>query len=161
MDPPKAQDDPARPSSGRRTNEQARRRRHRVDPSALAQLLGTAVAAHQQGRLDEAREGYAAVLAENPRQPDALQLLGVLLHLRGERSAALSLLRRAVRVAPDHAPAHDNLARVLRETGKPEAALPNSSIRPSRRRMIGHGWPALTTESRWRSTSRMTRRNVI
>ena len=68
-------------------------------------LLG-AVADQEAGRLLEAEAGFAAVLALEPEQPQALLFAGVMA-LRGGRAAeAVPLLERAAAVRPTFAEAH-------------------------------------------------------
>ncbi len=52
---------------------------------------------------------YRAVLAVAPEDPDALHLLGILRHQRGDSAEAVSLIRRALALRPDHAPSWSNL----------------------------------------------------
>ena len=59
--------------------------------SALAQLE-KAVALHRASQLDEAAAGYRAVLRLEPRNSEALRLLGALLLSRGESAAAITAL---------------------------------------------------------------------
>jgi tetratricopeptide (TPR) repeat protein len=58
--------------------------------------LAEALAAHRGGRPDAAEQGYRAVLAEDPDQPIALHLLGVLTMTTGRPAEAVGLLRRAL-----------------------------------------------------------------
>ena len=50
--------------------------------------LAAAIRHHQDGRVKEAEALYRQVLAEQPDNPEALHLLGVLLLQRGEARAA-------------------------------------------------------------------------
>ena len=45
---------------------------------AFLGVLDKAISLHQMGRLAEAAERYRAELQQNPKNPDALHLLGVL-----------------------------------------------------------------------------------
>ena len=77
---------------------------------------------HQAGRIDEAERGYRAWLSQYPDDPDALHLLGMLRHQRGDNVEALSLLARAFELQPDNpnlALAHGTM---LRQAGDPAAA---------------------------------------
>ena len=65
--------------------------------------LREAAAHHRAGRLAAAAAGYRAVLARDPRQPDALYLLGVVAHQTGQNAQAARLFRETVAVKPDHA----------------------------------------------------------
>jgi predicted TPR repeat methyltransferase len=91
-------------------------------PVELEEAILLAVARHQNGRLDEARQIYHAVLGVAPDHPDALHFMGVLKHQRGETEAAIDLIGRSIAVAPAHADAHNNLGNVYREAGQPEKA---------------------------------------
>lgn len=86
-------------------------------------LLQQALQAHQQGKLDAAAGLYRQVLAQAPRQFDALHLLGVIARQRGDAAAAADLIRDALQVDPAQARAHCNLGAALQDLGQPQAAL--------------------------------------
>ncbi len=67
--------------------------------SEIDQLL-TTLAQHRAGRIDLAEAGYRRVLADNPRQANALHLLGVVTLTSGRGDEAMDLLRRAVTERP-------------------------------------------------------------
>jgi predicted O-linked N-acetylglucosamine transferase (SPINDLY family) len=90
---------------------------------SLGDLLNVALGFHHRGHLAEAERCYRAMLARDPDQPDALQLLGVLEAQRGNHAAAADLLRRAVAATPDDAIAHFNLGTSLGELGQLDEAL--------------------------------------
>ncbi len=79
------------------------------------QLLQSALACHQTGRLAEAESFYRQVLQQQPRQHDALRLLGVLFRQRGELEMASRYLRQAVEARPNLAEAHHDLGFALFE----------------------------------------------
>ena len=82
--------------------------------SALqASLLQQAVQLHQQGRHDPAQALYRQVLELNPRQFDALHLLGVLARQQGDADAAIALIGQAIAVDAGQAKAHANLGVAL------------------------------------------------
>jgi len=81
-----------------------------------------AIEHHRAGRLAEAEAIYREILAENPQDADALNLLGVIARQRGNLPAAIDLISQAVRLRPDFADAHGNLASVLKDAGQPDAA---------------------------------------
>ncbi|MDR3539333.1 MAG: tetratricopeptide repeat-containing glycosyltransferase family protein [Acetobacteraceae bacterium] len=87
-----------------------------------AMLLQEAVACHQAGRLDAARKGYERLLQKDPRDPNALNLLGVLLVTQGHVAKGIQLIRRAVGIYPPFPDALSNLGKALLESGQPEAA---------------------------------------
>lgn len=83
-----------------------------------AQLLQQALAWHRAGRLTEAERAYRTVLARDPANADALNLLGVLIAGQGQREAGLALLDRAAAAAPALATVHHNRATVLAALGR-------------------------------------------
>ncbi|NUZ06843.1 tetratricopeptide repeat protein [Piscinibacter koreensis] len=86
-------------------------------PVGLLDLLQAGVEHHQAGRLAEAQARYQQVLALEPQQPDALNLMGALAFQVGQTEIALRLVRQAIAVQPDHVDAGYNLGRILFETG--------------------------------------------
>jgi predicted TPR repeat methyltransferase len=88
-----------------------------------AALLRQAVALHQQGRLEQARDLYRQVLALDPRQFDALHLSGVIERQHGNPAQAVELIRQALAIDPQQARAHCNLGAALQDLGQAEAAL--------------------------------------
>jgi tetratricopeptide (TPR) repeat protein len=85
--------------------------------------LFSAVAHHRAGRLDEAEAIYRNVLKHLPKQPDALNLLGVLTQERGQPARAVQLISQAVRARRKFPEALTNLARAQRAAGDPEGAV--------------------------------------
>ena len=75
-------------------------------PTAFIPLLLGAVADQAAGRLTEATAGFAAVLALEPDQPQALLFAGVVALRRGRAAEASRLLERAVAVRPTVAETH-------------------------------------------------------
>jgi len=69
--------------------------------SKIDALLDRATALHNSQRLDEAAAVYQQVLKIAPREPNALNLLGLLRHQQGRFDEAASLLQRAVQAKPD------------------------------------------------------------
>lgn len=76
-------------------------------------LLRRAVERHQAGDLQQAIAGYRRVLAERPRDPDALHMLGVALGQTGRPGEAVPLIRAALETCSDRAAAHFNLGNAL------------------------------------------------
>jgi len=79
--------------------------------------LATAVELHRSGRLTEAERAYRGALRANPRNPDALHLLGLLAHETGANPAAADLIRQAIEIAGDRPVFHFNLGVVLAAAG--------------------------------------------
>jgi predicted O-linked N-acetylglucosamine transferase (SPINDLY family) len=86
-----------------------------VKPSVL---LAQALAAHRAGQLPQARDLYQRVLEADPRNVDALNLLGVLHSQTGDLPSACEALERAVAARPQYAEASANLGMVLRQAGR-------------------------------------------
>jgi tetratricopeptide (TPR) repeat protein len=88
----------------------------------IAQTLQLAVRHHQAGRLEDARAIYEEILAAQPRQPDALNLMGVLAQQSGQLGEAKSFFQRAIASHPNAAGTHVNYGNVLRLNGELDAA---------------------------------------
>jgi len=89
---------------------------------SAASQLRQGVAHHQAGDLTAARACYEGVLRENPAQPDALNLLGVIADQEGRHEEAVVLIRRAIAVAPRAAAFQDNLGNALLASGATDEA---------------------------------------
>ena len=101
----------------------SRRPRGAAPPSAAAPPeLMEAVRAHQAGRLDEAEARYRRILSQAPRQRDALHLLGVIAHQRGDHARAVSLIDRAIAVDGRDPAFHNNRGTALLALGRHGAA---------------------------------------
>jgi protein O-GlcNAc transferase len=85
-------------------------------------ILARGLEHHRAGRLAEAVGDYAAVLALEPDNLDALNLRGLAEHQRGDNAAALALLGRAHALKPDFTPVLQHLADVQRAAGLLDAA---------------------------------------
>jgi predicted O-linked N-acetylglucosamine transferase (SPINDLY family) len=79
----------------------------------IDQALETALQHHRAGQLREAEAIYRQVLARQPDNADALNLLGFLAHQVNRRPEALELIRRAIALRPRAADFYHNLAVVL------------------------------------------------
>ncbi|MGJ9416814.1 tetratricopeptide repeat protein [Massilia sp. CMS3.1] len=86
-------------------------------------LLKEAVALHQAGKLIDAQARYRDVLAIEPRQFDALHLLGVVARQQGEAQEAVTLISQAIGISPAQATAHCNLGAALQDLGQSQEAL--------------------------------------
>jgi tetratricopeptide (TPR) repeat protein len=89
----------------------------------LEQQLKSGMSQQQAGRLKEAERIYREALAQEPNNPDALHLLGVVLGHMGQLDAALELIRRAIRFLPDYAEACNSLGNVFMQKRELEEAL--------------------------------------
>ncbi len=91
--------------------------------TGLADKLQEGLEHHRAGRLREADASYRSVLAEEPRHPDGLYLLGVLALQVGQPQAALALFRDAAAVRPGDAEVHNMSGEACRSLGDYEAAI--------------------------------------
>ena len=103
------------------TRDGLNRQRSGVGTSQTAFNQGLAL--HRGGRLDEAVRHYLIALALEPRQFDALHMLGVLCIQRGQLEEGRELIEEAIGVQPGVAVAHGNLANALNRLKRYEDAL--------------------------------------
>jgi tetratricopeptide (TPR) repeat protein len=89
----------------------------------LQQEIDRGLTEHSAGRLAEAEAIYRGVLAENPKHPPALHLLGVALSQQGNKRAAAEYIGRAIAINPNVPDFHSNLALAYCESGEPEKAV--------------------------------------
>jgi len=89
----------------------------------IAQALQTAIAHHQRGDLVSARALYQQILAQEPQNPDALHLLGLIEHQQGNSQAGLRAIQQAIELRPDDATFHFNLANMQQELGQYDQAI--------------------------------------
>jgi tetratricopeptide (TPR) repeat protein/SAM-dependent methyltransferase len=85
-------------------------------------LLAEAVRLHQAGRFDQAAPLYQQVLAREPQNADALNLLGMVALEAGQAEVSAELIRKAIAVNARWAPYHFNLALALQTLGRLEEA---------------------------------------
>ena len=88
--------------------------------AALARALGH----YEAGRLADAGRACRVALAVHPADADLLFLLAVVAGDLGRPDEAATLLRRVVRLRPDHGEAYRNLIGVLCRAGQPQEAVP-------------------------------------
>jgi tetratricopeptide (TPR) repeat protein len=89
----------------------------------MSDILHRAVHLHQHGRLVEAARLYQAILAAQPGHPEALHLLGVVAHQKGDHARAIELILRAVAGKSGDAMYHANLAEAYRAQGRLDQAI--------------------------------------
>lgn len=88
----------------------------------IEQTLAVATEHHKAGRTAEAERLYREVLDADPRQPDALHLLGVLALQGGRADDAVDLIGRAVAADGGAALFHANLGHALHAAGRQREA---------------------------------------
>ncbi|MGN6369585.1 MAG: tetratricopeptide repeat protein [Phycisphaerae bacterium] len=93
-----------------------------VMPS-LAQLFDAAARFHQSGQLAQAENYYRQILKQEPNQPHALHLLGLVNLQLGRQEAAIDLIRQAISAHPSFPEAWSNLAIAYRQVGRTTDAV--------------------------------------
>ncbi|MDJ0947455.1 MAG: tetratricopeptide repeat protein [Alphaproteobacteria bacterium] len=91
------------------------------DPSR--ERIGKALELHRSGRLGAAERIYRALLDEEPDNPDALHLLGLVARQTGKLDEALDLIDRAIAQDPSVALYHNNRGYVLQDLGRSAESL--------------------------------------
>lgn len=85
-------------------------------------MLRRALSLHRAGRLGEAERLYGQVIDADPRNPDALNLRGVLAQHLGQHHVAETFIRRAIAASPRFTDAYYNLGIALEGQGRFEDA---------------------------------------
>jgi tetratricopeptide (TPR) repeat protein len=88
-----------------------------------SRLLQDGLDMHRRGAVADAAARYTQILKFEPKNVDALCLLGLACGELKRFAEAVDLLRKAVKLAPKHAPAHNLLGSALKEIGRTEEAL--------------------------------------
>ena len=78
---------------------------------------------HAAGRLDAAEEIYGRILTNEPEHPEALHMLGLVAHQRGDHERALSLIERSLALDDRQAAAWSNRGNALVAVGNRSRAL--------------------------------------
>ena len=109
------------PAAGSQTRPEAR---PEASPEAtLNARLDAAIAAHEQGRIAEARPVYEEALRRDPGNAVALHMLGLAQLQSGQEAAGLQLLRASLQLQPRNAAFHLNLGKALQAAGQRAPAL--------------------------------------
>ncbi len=96
--------------STRRSRKGGPPRGKRKDP---ARQLEKAVRLHRKGALDDARDLYQKILRDDPNNPNALHLLGLLCLAQGDSKSAESWISKAIALDSRPAEFHNSLGVVL------------------------------------------------
>src|SRR5437868_13745803 len=80
---------------------------------SIPQAIELALRHHRAGEFPQAESIYRQVLASDPRNLDALQLLGTLAHQVGRNDVAIELLMQAIALKGDVPHYHNNLGKAL------------------------------------------------
>ncbi len=84
--------------------------------------IQTALVHHQAGQLLQAEQIYRRILEAEPRNVQALHLLGVIASQTGRHEAAIKLISDAIELDANNAILHLNLGEAYREAGKLDLA---------------------------------------
>ena len=102
----------------RRSKKQRATPSNRLQPERGAprkQQLIAATEAHRAGDFVTAKSLYESLLASDPRDPDALHLLGVLHHQAGDHDSAVEMIENAIAIKGDSASFYSNLSKALHD----------------------------------------------
>jgi Tfp pilus assembly protein PilF/2-polyprenyl-3-methyl-5-hydroxy-6-metoxy-1,4-benzoquinol methylase len=94
-----------------------------IDELAIREALRAGMEHHDAGRLAQAEAVYRHVLEAAPNRPDALVLLGDVVHRAGRDDDAIDLIRKAIGISPTVANFHNQLGLVLAGRGRLDEAL--------------------------------------
>src|SRR5437899_3255584 len=86
--------------------------------ATIAEVLAIAIKHHQEGRLQAAEQIYRQILAVQPRQADALHLLGVMAHQLDKHDVAIDYIGQAIALNGSDAAYHNNLGEAYRALGR-------------------------------------------
>ena len=115
-----------------------------LPPQNIHRVMQQAVALHNTGRLAEAEKIYRDVLAKDSRNPDALQLLGLIEHQRGNNDRAVELIRKAITIRP-RAEFYVNLSQAQRALGRMADSLESTQRAVQMAPNIPEAWNNLGT----------------
>jgi protein O-GlcNAc transferase len=86
--------------------------------SSVGDLLQTAMRLHQMGQLNEADRLYRQILQFDPRNADALHLLGLVAHQTGRSELAVQMMTDAIGIEGAQPIYHNNLGEAYRTLGR-------------------------------------------
>lgn len=86
-------------------------------------LLDAAIRFHTAGQFAQAEEIYRRILTEDPHNPDAWHLLGVLAHQCGNDESAVEFIQQALSFVPNNPVFWNNLAESCRTGGNNAKAI--------------------------------------
>jgi len=89
----------------------------------MSDMLQRGIWNHQNGRLQEAERLYRQVLEQDEKNADALHLLGIVHHQRGDHSRAVDLIEQAIASQPNQAAFHCNIAEAYRSLRQLDKAV--------------------------------------
>ncbi len=81
-------------------------------------ILLNAISCHKEGKLSDATEGYQKILRNDPDNPNALHLLGLIESSEKKSAIAISLLKKSLELVPQNAQWLLNYGNILQEAMK-------------------------------------------
>ena len=94
-----------------------------MSPTQIQQAFETAEQLAQAQHLEEAESLYRRILAQQPDNPDALHLLGLVVYQLGRVQEAVDLVGRAATADPRRPDFAFNLGLILSQTGRTDQAI--------------------------------------
>ena len=89
---------------------------------SLDDAIQLGIGLQQKGDIPGAAEIYRSILAGHPDDVNALHFLGIAEHQLGRSNEALTLIERAITLAPQHPDLHNNHGNILKRLGRAEEA---------------------------------------
>jgi len=115
---------PSPPPGPARAEEATERSPARMErTSTILTMMTAAVKLHQAGDLPQAERIYRDVLRIDPRQGDALNLLGLIANQVGKPEEAIALVSQAVAAFPHEPEFHNTLATAYKGVGDVDSAV--------------------------------------
>ena len=93
------------------------------NPNAERKLLEEGFVFLQNGQMKMAEERFKKILISNPKQADALNLLGMVRAQSGDFQSAIDFMKRAISISPNNPASYFNRGLTLIEMGNPAKAL--------------------------------------
>lgn len=100
-----------------------RRKKEKIAALQVPAAINLAVAHQKVGQLDDAEKIYRQVLRSYPTNSDALHLLGLIAHQRGDNETAVVLITKASEISPLISFIHNNLGMAWHDLGKIDQAI--------------------------------------
>ena len=119
----------------RRQQQHQKNQKDGANPLNLRVVFNAAVSHLQEGRFEQAEQGFQQILDEMPNHADSLHLLGIIAYRRNELSRALDLIKRAIGMDETKPHYYFNHGLVLHKNGQLDDAIvayqKATSLKPS------------------------------